>query len=309
MTVDPGAGQPLRLLTYLAPSVPATLFTALADHVGGELGCDVEVSYDSSRSGPRPGEREPFTTGEADVAFLCATSYVWLTGTAHPPIRLVGAAWAPTDPRADQQAVYFGDVLVRVDGPAQLGDLIGRRVAYNDDASLSGYHSVRLALREAGIDAEGVRFVRSGSHLRSLELLVEGDVDAAAIDSTVWHRLSRRTPALAAQVRPIAALGPHPVQPVVARAGLPTHVRDGVRDALLGAHEAPATARALAAAELRRFVPVDDAHYRPLAARMTALDVGWPHAGDDGARLRPSDSDACGATPPPRRRRGARPRR
>jgi phosphonate transport system substrate-binding protein len=247
------------------------------------LGTDVDLRFDASRSGPRPGEDEPFTRGQVDIAFLCATSYVWLTAPAHPAIELVGAAWAPTDPRADGRAEYFGDVLfpavaaarhLELTGtPADLAALVGRRVAYNDDVSLSGFHSLRLALAGAGIDPGRVELIRSGSHLRSLAMLGEGTVDAASIDSTVWRRRQREQPRLARELVAVAALGPHPVQPVIARRGLPREVREQVRVALLDAHRHPRVAAALADAELRRFVPVSDLDYAPLRSQMSMLGL------------------------------------
>ena len=172
----------------------------------------------------------------------------------------------PLDPRSKGQPVYFGDVVVGPGGPATLAELPGRRIAYNDDVSLSGYHSLRLALVQEGIDVDAVDFVRSGSHLRSLQLLCAGAVEAAAIDSTVWHRVSRRDPEL--DLVAIAALGPHPVQPVVARTGLAPAVRSAVRRALLTADRVTAVRAELAEAQLRRFVPVDDTRYLALAERM-----------------------------------------
>lgn len=267
------------MLSYLAPSVPAALFAALADHLGGALRCDVDLRFDVSRSGPRPGEHEPFTNGGVDVAFLCATSYVWLTGDGPAVVQLVGAGWVPTDPRSAGRPVYFGDVLVRAGGPPSLAGLAGKRVAYNDDVSLSGHHSVRLALRAAGLDRDLVELVRSGSHLRSLDLLTSGAVDAAAIDSNVWRRRRREDPGLARDLVPIAALGPHPVQPVVVRADLPRRRRRQVREALLAAHRSPAVAAELARAELRGFARTSDRDFTGLRARLADVPVGVARPG------------------------------
>ena len=249
------------------------LFETLAAHLGSALDRDVELVFDASRSGPRPGERDALDTAGVDVAFMCATSYVWLTGGPTAEVDLVGAAWAPLDPRAAGRAVYFGDVLAAVDGPRSLQGLAGRRVAYNDDVSLSGYHSLRLALRSADVDLDRVELVRSGSHLRSLELLVSGAVDAAALDSNVWRRRRREAPGVMGELRAIAVLGPHPVQPVVARAALAPELRDGMRAALLAAHADIRVAHALAAAELARFVSVSDDDYSSLRAQLAGLGL------------------------------------
>ena len=261
------------MLSYLAPSVPASLFDALAARLATELGDDVDLRFDASRSGPRPGEDEPFTSGRVDLAFLCATSFVWLSSGASPAVDLVGAAWVPADPRSRARPVYFADVVAPVTGAGVLEDLADGRVAYNDEVSLSGYHSLRFSIDAAGMDVDAIELVRSGSHLRSLEMLRAHDVDAAALDSAVWRRCRRHDPALAGELRVISQLGPHPVQPVVARAGLAQPVREAVRRTLIGAHAEPSVAAELEDAELVRFVAVDDDDYAGLRARMA--DLGW----------------------------------
>jgi len=264
----------LRVLSYLAPSVPAELFSALADHLGAALSLEIELRFDASRSGPRPGEYDPLGSGAADLAFVCATSYVWMTERSDASCRLVGAAWVPTDPRSAGRAIYFGDVLApRAVNLEALADLATRRVAYNDDVSLSGYYSLRLALAEVGVDVAGVELICSGSHLRSLELLREGRVDAAAIDSNVWRRRRREDPTLARDLRAIAALGPHPVQPVVARAGLPTSLCAGIRAALLGATKVDRVASAMADAEFSGFTGVSEDDYAGLRAQLRAAGL------------------------------------
>lgn len=258
----------LRLMSYLAPSVPAGLFEVLADHIGAALGTSVELSFDTCQSGPRLGDPVGLAAG-TDLAFICATSYIGLTGGHRPAVEPL-AAWAPTDPRAEGAAIYFADVLARPGRGGSLKDLAGARVAYNDDVSLSGYHSLRLALLDAAVDLGTVGFVQSGSHLRSLRLLRSGQVDAAAIDANVWRRLRREVPQLADELRQIATLGPLPAQPLVARCDLPAGVRRAVRGAVLAAHHSQPVAAALAAAELQRFVAVDDAVYGPLRADLAA---------------------------------------
>lgn len=258
----------VRLRSYLAPSVPRPLFETLAAYLGTRLHRDVELTFDASRSGPRPGEVRPFATGEVDLAFVCATSYVWLTRHPDAPVRLVGAAWQPTDPRSQGRPVYFADVLAPRTGARSLAALAGGRIAYNDDVSLSGYHSLRRALSAVGVDQTDVTFVRSGSHLRSLTLLTTGGADAAAIDANVWRRCQREAPGLARQLAPVVTLGPYPVQQLIARSDLPQRLDEAVRDALLAAHDDPGVARALAAAEFAGFVPTTDLDYAGLRTQL-----------------------------------------
>lgn len=205
----------LRLTSYLSPGLPEGLFRAVADRVGSALGCHVAAEFVVEASGPDPAAPDPF--GGADLAFVCAPAYVAL--------RRVGAAalvpFAPVfdDPRAQGRPVYFSDVVVRADHPAEtLDDLVSVPWAVNDERSLSGYGCVVKAL---GTD---VAHMWSGGHLRSLELVRSGAVDAAAIDANTLRRVGHDG------LRVVHTFGPHPVQPLIARAGL--DVLDSVASAV-----------------------------------------------------------------------------
>jgi phosphonate transport system substrate-binding protein len=271
----PGTAQvTLRVLTYLAPSLPLELFRQIAAYLGETAGIPVRLLADGSRSGPGYGEPEPFSTADADVAFVCATSYVWLAGRRPPPAGLLGAAAVPTDPRAAGRPVYFTDVVTRADGPvATLAD--ARSFACNDPSSLSGYYSLLLRMRAGGDHAGRISEVRmSGSHLNSLDLVLRGRADAAAIDSTALRIWQRAHSGASRCLRVIESWGPHPAQPVVVRAGLDPHLVATLRQALLSAHRHPRLRQVLAAAQLQRFGSVDPTHYQQLRDALARL----PHA-------------------------------
>lgn len=219
--------------TWLAPSLPVALFELLARAVCDRTGRAVELTSDASASGPRPWVDDPFRRGEVDVGFLCSPSWSWLASGPDPSVVPVPAAPIPLDRRAGGRPVYFSDVVVPAQSPARsLADLAGTRWAYNDTCSLSGWLSLRA--RVPAPERFFGRVVHSGSHLASLRLLAEGAVDGAAIDSTVLGWVTAAEPALATRVRVVESWGPHPIQPVVARAGLDPALVEAVADALAG---------------------------------------------------------------------------
>jgi phosphonate transport system substrate-binding protein len=107
--------------------------------------------------------------------------------------------------------------------------------------------------------------VQSGSHLRSLELLLAGQADAAAIDSNTLWLARRRDPSLSENLRLIESWGPMPIQPVLLHAGLGAGLRERLALLLLGLHEDEALARRLERFGLRRFVRVEEASYAAVA--------------------------------------------
>lgn len=223
---------PLRVTTWLAPSLPLGLFETLVDAIRARTGRSVELTSETAVSGPRPWVDDPFRRGEVDLGFLCAPSWAWLASGPAPSVVAVPAAPVPLDPRAEGRAVYFSDVIVPVRSAARtFADLAGTRWAYNDTCSLSGWFS--MASRVGDPATHFAEVVHSGSHLASMQLVADRRADGAAIDSTVLGWVLPADPELASRLRVVESWGPYPIQPVVARADLDPDVLAEVVDALL----------------------------------------------------------------------------
>jgi len=211
----------LRFLTYLAPSIPHQLFVHVARHAGERCGVETSIDFETRISGPLEGDDDPFAGGRADVGFVCAPTYRWM----RERVTLLPAL-VPLDARADGRPVYFADVVVRADSAiARFDDLRGRRWAYNDRNSRSGWFS--MLDRVGGETRFFSGLVHAGSHLRSLEAVREGRVDAAAIDSNVLFRERHD------DLRIIESWGPYPIQPVIVRNGVDDALRSRLGAALL----------------------------------------------------------------------------
>jgi ABC-type phosphate/phosphonate transport system substrate-binding protein len=262
----------LRLITYLAPSIPLGLYKAVARHLSGVLHVPVALRSETRTSAPPPGELDPFSTDEADIGFLCAPGYRWLIERTPPAVELVGAAPVFADPRAAGRPVFFSDVIVRNASHAQtLADLRGSVFAYNDPCSLSGYLSAFPELARLGAGIEFFRaVVATGSHPASIRAVATGAADVAAIDSNVLAVELTREPALAGRIRVLTSWGPHTIQPVVARATLAASIQTRITTALLDMHKDGETRHALAGAGVLRFAPVTPADYGVAAAQKVA---------------------------------------
>jgi len=237
----------LKLITYLSPSIPTDFFELIAADLGAEL------LFERAISGPLAGDDEPFTRGAVDLGFICAPSLPFLNATRRV-VELLPLP-VPTDGRAGGRPVYFADVVVRADSPWQSFDeLRGRRWAYNDRNSKSGWFSMLGRITPEAPERFFGEVVAAGSHLRSLELVKRGDVDAAAIDSNVL-RLNG-----SGELRVLESWGPFPIQPVIVRADLPAETRRNLAERLLTLHERHGDA--LARFGFSHFVSGDEAAYR-----------------------------------------------
>lgn len=235
-------GPMLRLLTYLAPSIPAEFFGLVAKLIAAHTGVEVTLTFEQRMSGPLPGDDNPLETGAADIAFVCAPSYRW----QRERLELLPVP-VPTDERARGRPVYFSDVVVRCGTDADsLEDLRGCRWAFNDRNSYSGW----FCMLERIAPAEPTKYfgsvIQAGSHLESLRLIRDGRADAAAIDSNALRHAARCDAQLLKDIRVLESWGPFSMQPVVMRPALSPLLRACVRDALLQAHK-------VAGDELRHF--------------------------------------------------------
>jgi len=168
--------------------------------------------------------------------------------------------------RYQHRPVYFSDVIVRRDSPyISFADLQGCAWAYNQKASHSGWNLVCYSLLERGktLDYFG-RLIETGSHWRSLSLVLERRADATAIDSHVLDVFLAGNTAEAKQLRIIDMLGPSSIPPVVIARTVDQALKHQVRAALLTMHEEPLAASVLHAAAIDRFVQVNDQDYQDI---------------------------------------------
>ena len=215
--------KPLHIISYLSPSIPAEFFRMVAADL------EATLEFNEAISGPLAGDEEPFTTGRADVGFVCSPTYRWL----QQKVELLPLP-VPLDPRAAGRPVYFGDVIVRADtGFHRFEDLRGRRWAFNDRNSRSGWFSM---LERAG-ENFFERCIHSGSHLQSIEMVRSGAADAASIDSNVILRVNAKG------LHVLESWGPFAIQPSIVRANLDAHEKNRVAHSLLTLHHRQALER------------------------------------------------------------------
>jgi phosphonate transport system substrate-binding protein len=254
----------IRFVTYLSPSIPQAFFETLADHLQRSLGSEqVSLRIETRVSGPRKGYECSTFGDRVDVAFMCAPSFVWLRNLRPPPAELLGVAPVFDDERNRGRPVYFCDVIVRDDAPIRtFSDLRGSAWAYNDKNSLSGYYGLLDKLAESGEDQTFFGSVTcSGSHLNSIEAILQGQADAAAIDSNVLRIRFRETPALRSTLRVIDSWGPYPIQPIVVNSSLHPHLKEQLRAAFFATNENERTRRVLQRFGLSHFVAVNRETY------------------------------------------------
>ena len=213
-----------------------------------------------------------FDADEIQVAWICGVPYVWKADRA-AAIELL-AAPVMAAKRYQGQPVYYSDIVVHSASRFQtFADLRNASWAYNEPHSHSGYHTVRFHL--AQIDERSNYFgtvLESGAHQTTLQWLVDRQIDASAVDSTVLELAYERDPTLHQHLRVIGTLGPSPIPPWVIRRSVPLEMRHALRQLLLHMHEDPIGQAILARSQMACFVAVTDQDYDPIRQMLRAAD-------------------------------------
>jgi phosphonate transport system substrate-binding protein len=230
-------------------------YEAVSAIIAAEAGIEIEPLRETPLA-----DLPAVVAGPPALLFICGLPYARTRDRGFPIEPL--AAPVPED---EKGAVYRADLLVAPSSEVTApGELIGARVAFNGDDSLSGWVLPRHALRGLGIDPDLYDWVPTGSHRNSLRALQRGDVAAAPIDSTVLALELRADPALG-DLRRVARLGEMPSPPVALVAG-DGSLTAALRAALTGLPSSEQGRAALALGGVQRFDAVADADYEPVRA-------------------------------------------
>lgn len=247
----------LALASLMSPNADF-LVNSIAGYLEERLGTGIRIVHDVPWQ-----ERELLLDeGRIDIAWICGLPYVVRADQPTGTIELLAAAVMAGE-RYHKRPVYFSDVVVREDSRFRtFADLRHSVWAYTERNSHSGYNVVRYYLATI-METNGYfdRVIESGSHLRSLQLILKGEVDASAIDSTVLELEYLRLPTLRSQLSVVETLGPSPIPPWVVLKSVPRQLKSAIRDSLLHMNGSIAGKKILAKGQLARFVRVIDPDY------------------------------------------------
>lgn len=232
--------------------------TELVNFISTGLGLPCEFVNDI----PWQDRERLLLLGEIHVCWICGLTYVRESDRQGKLIELLVAP-VRQQPRYHAKPVYYSDVIVRTDTSFHcFEDLRGCTWAYNERGSHSGFNIVRYHLAMLGLDQNFFgRSVESGSHRNSLQMILQGSIDTAAIDSSVLELEAAKDPAISRQIRTVEILGPGPAPPWVVHSSVPPDIRKALSDILLSMDEHSKGRKILEAGRMLRFAPVSDHDY------------------------------------------------
>ncbi|MBI2893267.1 MAG: phosphate/phosphite/phosphonate ABC transporter substrate-binding protein [Deltaproteobacteria bacterium] len=266
----------LRFAITASSSAPAgRLADDLGRYMQAALGqrCQVELCSSFAEIA------DELLEGRASVGWLPPFAYVRIcrVGEVRLLLRAVRA----------RQRSYYSVLFTRADSPIrELDQLRGRRVAWVDSMSASGYLFPLAGLIAAGVPEESLASSTfEGSHTRVVQAVIGDRADAGATFCT-WQGGEPSTPVHSAgwteggfiprpAVRVLARFGPVPGDTICAGAGVRRADRDAVIQAMAWMHRSEVGALvARGIFGVTRFEPALPQHYETVAeaARTIGMD-------------------------------------
>ena len=247
----------VAVATMLTPQSNFGAYQKITDYLGSQLQRRVEMVQRSSY-----GEVNALlANGEVDLAFVCSGAYV--------DLRDRGAAELLVVPVVDGNTTYQSWVIVRSGVETDsFEDLLGNSFAFVDPISNTGYYFPVWWALQLGEDPKSFfgATTFTHSHEKSIEMVVQGVVDAAAVDHLVFEGLVKQRPEIEERVRIIEKSPDFGIPPVVTRWGMDPELQETLRDLLLGAHQNDAGRQAMRALGFERFTLGSEADYDAVEA-------------------------------------------
>jgi phosphonate transport system substrate-binding protein len=252
--------------TFLAPALYKTCLY-ITEHVERSVGIPTFLL---------PGEElDDFADGALDAGFISGLAYVHMTNQQPSPVEPIAAP--VLQGIHDQHTPYaLSDIVVRKDsGLSTVEDLRGCAWAtcipvQHEKISQAEYSLMYEAFFEQ-MPFKNRKVTRS--HAQSLRLVLDGRVDAAAIDSHLLDIVFDQSPKMATQLRIVGTFSASTMPPVVVSSRVDPLLTQRIQAACLDIHQNPFFAHRLQEGSIERFLPVTDEHYQDVRERYKGMQA------------------------------------
>ena len=200
-------------------------YKALTKALSTNLGCPVSLSINTNYT----AEVEAMKAGKIDVGEFGPLGYIF----AHSIAKAVPVAVFAD--KNGKPVTYTAAIWVPKDSPiTTVAQLKGHTIAFSDPGSTSGNLMPRYALLKAGLDPDkDVTIKFAGGHPQSLLALVNGQVDAAEVNSQQQATAAAAGQFDTSKFRVLWRSGPIQNDPITVRGNLPAAFQAAVKTALL----------------------------------------------------------------------------
>jgi len=229
-----------KLVMAFVPSGEARTIVESGNRIAHLLETATGYTFESFVATSFAGVIEAMGARRADIGWLNTFSYVIAHQKYGVEVRLVTVRFG--------LPYYNAEIIAQSNsGVNMIADLKGKRFAFVDPASTSGYLFSRAALKKAGFDPQKFfgQTVFAGSHNNVVLAVYQGRADAGSVYDDARATVQKNLPDVLQKVKVIWKSDPIPNDTVSFRRDLPGDVKDKVTRALLRYSETPAGLEAL----------------------------------------------------------------
>jgi phosphonate transport system substrate-binding protein len=212
---------------------------------------------------------EGLGSGQVDFGFIPPFSYVLANSESNARVVLSAL-------RRDGSATYKAQFVVRADSDIHdLDDLAGKKIAFVDPASTSGYLYPAAQLIGLGYDLDkDFETVFAGGHDKALQAVLNGDVDMGVMFVDARQRYGEDFPGAMEETRIIAYTQPIPSVSITVRGDMDGELSERIASALLAIAEDPEALKMLQDLfDIHGFARATDKDYQVVREVAQALDV------------------------------------
>lgn len=229
-----------RLVMAFVPSGEASTILESGNRISHLLEMATGYQFQSVVATSYAGVIEAMGANRADIGWLNTFSYVIAHQKYGVEVRLVTVRFG--------LPYYRAEIITQAtSGINGLADLRGKRFAFVDPASTSGYLFPVAGLKKAGYDPQKFfgQTIFAGSHNNVVLAVYQGRVDAGSVFEDARGSVQKTLPDVMQKVKVVWKSDPIPNDTVSFRKGLPEDVKAKVTTALLRFSQTPAGLDAL----------------------------------------------------------------
>ncbi|OEH85001.1 hypothetical protein BHU72_07380 [Desulfuribacillus stibiiarsenatis] len=221
-------GQKLRvaLATGISPKSNLQYYTDLMHFIEQKTGFHIEVIQRKSYS----EINNLLSLNLIDVALICSSSYVILENE----VDLLVA------PEFHGEHQYQSFIIVKSDSDIHsFNQLQGKTFAFSDPISTTGFFYPKSLLLKSNhtMDSYFANYFFTYSHDNSIYSVINGLADGAAVDSTIFRKLTKQDPLILEKLRVINSSPYYCNSPIVASKNLSPDIKKRLIDALISIND------------------------------------------------------------------------
>ncbi len=248
---------PLRIgvAAMISPKKTISVYQEILYYIESQIGQSVEMVQRRTYA----DMDDLLKTRDTEIAFICSGPYV--KDYDNFGVELL------VSPQAHGEAVYYSYLIAHKDSSINtLEALRGKVFAFTDPKSNTGclVPTYMLAKIEETPDSFFEKYVYSGHHDKSIEMVAKKEVAGAAVDHLIWEYMHATNPDFTSQTKIVVKSPPYAMPPLVVHPGVDPQIKAQLRDILLNMHKDEYGKKILGKIFIDKFIVPKDEDYNSI---------------------------------------------